>query len=246
VLLSAKRVGSTGKAHGLDMTDEMLALARENARKARVENVEFHKGYIEEIPLPDASVDVVISNCVINLSGDKPKVLLEVARVLRLGGRFAGKSPRNKHCRGMARNLLKAWPALWTFVAIPGVQPTNNHAERSLRGAVIYQIHLILDNYRTHKHADVNAWLAKHPRFHLHFTPTSSSWLNLVERFFGKLTDKAIRRGVFHSVPDLIAAIGDYLDATNADPQPFTWTASADSILEKVRRGRVTLNAINN
>jgi transposase len=75
------------------------------------------------------------------------------------------------------------------------------------------QIHLILDNYRTHKHADVNAWLAKHPRFHLHFTPTSSSWLNLVERFFGKLTEKAIRRGVFHSVPDLIAAIGDYLDA---------------------------------
>ncbi|MGA2164068.1 MAG: arsenite methyltransferase [Solirubrobacteraceae bacterium] len=89
VLLSAKRVGPTGKAHGLDMTDEMLALARENARKAGVENVEFHKGYIEEIPLPDASVDVVISNCVINLSGDKRRVLREVARVLRPGGRFA-------------------------------------------------------------------------------------------------------------------------------------------------------------
>jgi len=89
VLLSAKRVGPTGKAHGLDMTDEMLALARENARKAGVENVEFHKGYIEEIPLPDASIDVVISNCVINLSGDKPKVLREVARVLQPGGRFA-------------------------------------------------------------------------------------------------------------------------------------------------------------
>lgn len=89
VLLSARRVGPTGKAHGLDMTDEMLALARENAQKAGVENVEFHKGYIEEIPLPDASVDVVISNCVINLSGDKPKVLREVARVLRPGGRFA-------------------------------------------------------------------------------------------------------------------------------------------------------------
>jgi arsenite methyltransferase len=89
VLLSAHRVGPTGKAHGLDMTDEMLALARENARKAGVENVEFHKGYIEEIPLPDASVDVVISNCVINLSHDKPKVLREVARVLRPGGRFA-------------------------------------------------------------------------------------------------------------------------------------------------------------
>jgi arsenite methyltransferase len=89
VLLSAKRVGASGKAHGLDMTDEMLALARENARKAGVENVEFHKGYIEEIPLPDQSVDVVISNCVINLSSDKTRVLREVARVLRPGGRFA-------------------------------------------------------------------------------------------------------------------------------------------------------------
>jgi arsenite methyltransferase len=89
VLLSARRVGPTGKAHGLDMTDEMLELARENARKAGVENVEFHKGYIEQIPLADASVDVVISNCVINLSADKAKVLREVARVLRPGGRVA-------------------------------------------------------------------------------------------------------------------------------------------------------------
>jgi arsenite methyltransferase len=89
VLLSAKRVGPTGRAHGLDMTDQMLALARENARKAGVENVQFHKGYIEEIPLRDASIDVVISNCVLNLSGDKPRVLREVARVLRPGGRLA-------------------------------------------------------------------------------------------------------------------------------------------------------------
>jgi SAM-dependent methyltransferase len=89
VLISARRVGPTGKAIGLDMTDEMLALARENAQKAGVENVELHKGYIEAIPLPDASVDVVISNCVLNLSGDKPRVLREVARVLRPGGRFA-------------------------------------------------------------------------------------------------------------------------------------------------------------
>jgi arsenite methyltransferase len=89
VLISARRVGPTGKAIGLDMTDEMLALARENARKAGVENVEFRKGFIEAIPLPDASVDVVISNCVLNLSGDKPQVLREVARVLRPGGRFA-------------------------------------------------------------------------------------------------------------------------------------------------------------
>jgi len=108
------------------------------------------------------------------------------------------------------------------------------------------QIHLILDNYSTHKHDNVKQWLAKHPRFQLHFTPTSSSWLNLVERFFGNLTDKAIRRGVFHSVPDLIAAIEDYLEANNTDPTPFVWTATADQILDKVRRGRVALNAITN
>src|SRR5664280_1488818 len=105
-------------------------------------------------------------------------------------------------------------------------------------------VHLILDNYATHKHADVTAWLAKHPRFHLHFTPTSSSWLNLVERWFRDITDKAIRRGVFPSVPDLIAAIEDYLRVNNADPKPFMWTASAESILEKVRRGRVALEAV--
>ncbi len=104
------------------------------------------------------------------------------------------------------------------------------------------QIHLILDNYATHKHADVRKWLGKHPRFHLHFTPTSSSWLNLVERWFRELTDKALRRGVFRSVPDLIEAIEDYMNTHNDDPRPLVWTASAESILEKVARGRVALN----
>jgi SAM-dependent methyltransferase len=89
VLISAQRVGTSGRAIGLDMTDEMLELARTNAAQAGVGNVEFVKGYIEDIPLPDASVDVVISNCVINLAGDKSKVLAEAARVLRPGGRFA-------------------------------------------------------------------------------------------------------------------------------------------------------------
>ncbi len=108
------------------------------------------------------------------------------------------------------------------------------------------QVHLILDNYATHKHDNVQKWLAKHPRFELHFTPTSSSWVNMVERFFGKLTDKALRRGVFKSVPDLIAAIETYLKATNDDPKPFVWTATAQSILDKVARGRVTLDTITN
>jgi len=106
-------------------------------------------------------------------------------------------------------------------------------------------VHLICDNYATHKHESVRAWLDKHPRFHLHFTPTSSSWLNLVERWFRELTDKALRRGVFHSVPDLIAKIEDYLAAHNNDPKPFVWTATADDILAKVARGRVALQAVN-
>ena len=104
------------------------------------------------------------------------------------------------------------------------------------------QVHLILDNYHTHKHPETKAWLAQHPRFHLHFTPTSSSWLNLVERWFRELTDKNIRRGSFPSVPDLIASIEDYLRVTNANPKPLIWTASAESILEKVHRGGVALN----
>jgi transposase len=107
------------------------------------------------------------------------------------------------------------------------------------------QVHLICDNYATHKHPSVRVWLAKHPRFHMHFTPTSSSWLNLVERWFRELTDKALRRGVFHSVPDLIAKIEDYLAAHNDNPKPFIWTATAEDILAKVARGRVALQAVN-
>ena len=102
-------------------------------------------------------------------------------------------------------------------------------------------VHLIADNYATHKHPKVKAWLARHPRFHMHFTPTSASWLNLVERFFGEITRKRIRRGVFHSVVDLQRAINDYLEIHNADPKPFVWTASASAILEKVNRGKQAL-----
>ena len=108
------------------------------------------------------------------------------------------------------------------------------------------QIHLILDNYATHNHPSVKAWLAKHPRFQLHFTPTSASWVNMVEIFFGQLSAKAIRRGIFTSVPALIDAIETYLAAHNDNPEPFRWTANTDKILEKVRRGRVALDAITN
>lgn len=103
-------------------------------------------------------------------------------------------------------------------------------------------LHLILDNYATHKHPNVLRWLKRHPRFHLHFTPTSSSWLNLVERWFREITDKRIRRGVFRSVKELIAAIDEYVAKHNQNPKSFTWTAKAESILEKVRRARAVLD----
>ena len=107
-------------------------------------------------------------------------------------------------------------------------------------------VHLILDNYSTHKHDDVQKWLRRHKRFRLHFTPTSSSWLNLVERWFRELTDKALRRGSFNSVPALITAIEDYLEAHNDDPKPFVWTATAESILAKVTRARERIHQVVN
>ncbi len=104
-------------------------------------------------------------------------------------------------------------------------------------------IHLIVDNYAAHKTPEVKRWLKRHRRFHLHFTPTSASWLNLVERFFAEITRKRIRRGVFYSVADLQRAINDYLEHHNADPKPFVWTASASSIIEKVNRGKQALES---
>lgn len=104
------------------------------------------------------------------------------------------------------------------------------------------ELHLIVDNYATHKHPEVKAWLEKHRRFHLHFTPTSSSWLNMVERFFRDITDKRIRRGAFTSVPELEAAINAYIAVHNAKPKPFIWTAKASDILAKVTRARAALH----
>ncbi len=105
-------------------------------------------------------------------------------------------------------------------------------------------LHLILDNYGTHGHERVRRWLAKHPRFVLHFIPTSSSWLNLIERWFEELSQKAVRRGVFRSVEDLEQAIRDFLVAWNTNPTPFVWTASVEKILEKIARARHRLEQI--
>jgi transposase len=107
------------------------------------------------------------------------------------------------------------------------------------------ELHLIVDNYKTHKTKEVQTWLDKHPRFKLHFTPTSSSWLNLVERFFAEISGKRIRRGAFKSVAELEAAIHDYLAKHNAAPKPFVWTKTADAILEKCARARAALDAVN-
>jgi transposase len=97
-------------------------------------------------------------------------------------------------------------------------------------------LHLIVDNYGTHKHPQVRRWLAKHRRFHLHFTPTSASWLNLVERWFAEITRQRIRRGSFKSVPELVTAVQDYIKHNNQNPKPFRWTKCANQILAKVRR----------
>jgi transposase len=105
-------------------------------------------------------------------------------------------------------------------------------------------LHLVMDNYGTHKHQKVQSWLKRHPRFVPHFVPTSSSWLNLVERWFGELDSKAIRRGIFRSVPDLKEAIDAFLAAWNKDPKPFVWTATVESIVEKLSRCRQTLETI--
>ena len=100
------------------------------------------------------------------------------------------------------------------------------------------ELHLIADNYATHKHPAVQRWLSQHPRFHMHFTPTSASWLNMVERFFRDITQNRLKRDCFASVDQLITAIDNYLAKHNREPKPFIWTAKAADILEKVKRAR--------
>jgi len=147
VLISARRVAPTGRAIGLDMTDEMLALARANAAKAGVANVEFVKGYLEQMPIPDESVDVVISNCVINLSGDKPQVIREAARVLRPGGRFAVSDVIADP--GMD-DATRADMAAWTG-CIAGAL-TEAEFRAALQSAGLDQIE-IRETHRVHEHA---------------------------------------------------------------------------------------------
>jgi arsenite methyltransferase len=147
VLLSARRVGPTGKAYGLDMTDEMLDLARRNQRDAGVDNVEFLKGHIEQVPLPDATVDVVISNCVINLSADKPKVIQEAARVLKPGGRFAvsdviADESMDDATRGDMRQ----------FTGCIAGALTRAEFERALTGAGLVDVEIV-ETHRVHEHA---------------------------------------------------------------------------------------------
>jgi len=107
------------------------------------------------------------------------------------------------------------------------------------------QVHLIVDNYATHKHLKVRAWLGRHRRFHFHFTPTSASWLNAVEGLFAKLTRRRLKRGVFKGIADLQAAINRFLRETNDNPKPFIWTVDPDAIIEKVRRGKQVLASIH-
>jgi arsenite methyltransferase len=157
VLISARRVGSTGKAIGLDMTDEMLELSRANAAEAGVENVEFLKGYIEEIPLPDESVDVVISNCVINLAADKRKVLAEAARVLRPGGRFAVSDViADPDMDAATRADMQQWTG-----CIAGALTREEFAE-ALSDAGLTEIE-IRDTHRVHEHASSAIVRARKP-----------------------------------------------------------------------------------
>ncbi len=147
VLISARRVAPTGKAIGIDMTDEMLALARQNAAEAGIGNVEFIKGYIEQLPLPEASVDVVISNCVINLSGDKGKVLGEAARVLKPGGRFAVSDViADDDMDDATRADMQAWTG-----CIAGAL-TRGEFERALQDAGLRDVE-IRETHRVHEHA---------------------------------------------------------------------------------------------
>src|SRR5712671_858515 len=150
---------------------------------------------------------------------------------------------------GRARSLprWRSWPARSSGNAISGIGTRSSSFFSSALDREFpapLELHLVLDNYGTHKKDKVRAWLQKHPRFVLHFIPTSSSWLNLVERWFGELTQKAIRCGIFPSLCDLKQAIEAYLESWNEDPNPFVWTATAASIWAKITKCRDVLEKV--
>ena len=128
------------------------------------------------------------------------------------------------HLQGAGRRIRLSGLYVWAAVLCGDWAGLYWHAHEA--------VHLIADNYATHKHPAVQEWLAKHPRFNMHFTPTSASWLNMVERFFRDLTTERLRRGVFTSVPELVAAINEYVAHHNTDPKPFIWTKSARHLAE--------------
>ena len=371
--------------------DDRLCTLKRPARKAGVENVEFLKGEIENIPMPDNSVDVIISNCVINLSGDKDRVPIRSRNLskssatgraecapatismwttgqrcdTRVSNAMNSPLPGARRPRGADVALTLAGPpptvSHWTGAAmakaagisVSSVQPIwrahglrphlvrrfnlsndpqfaaklkeivglyvdpPDHAivlsvdEKSqiqaldrtqpglpmkkgradtmthdykrhgvttlfaaldvLEGKVIGQcmkrhrhqefirflnvidakvpkrkaVHVIVDNYAAHKHPKALEWIENHPRFVFHFTPTSASWLNAVESFFAKLTKKRLKRGVFRSLQELKDAIHRFLDDTNANPKPFTWTKDPNKIIAAVKRGHQMLNSIH-
>ena len=156
VLISARRVAPNGRAIGLDMTDEMLELARANAAEAGVENVKFVKGYLEDVPLPDSSVDVVISNCVINLSGDKPQVIREAARVLRPGGRFAVSDVIATAADEQTRADMAAWTG-----CVAGAL-TEAEFRTALENAGLEEVE-IQETHRVHEHAAAAIVRARKP-----------------------------------------------------------------------------------
>lgn len=131
----------------------------------------------------------------------------------------------------MERHRHQEW--LWFLRHLDAVTPSDK------------DLHLIVDNYSTHKHAKVQRWLKRHRRFHFHFTPTSASWLNMVERFFRDLTANRLRRGVFRDVPEMVDAIEGYIDKHNENPKPFIWTAKANDILAKVKRAHKALDKVH-
>ena len=169
----------------------------------------------------------------------------------QLGLPLAPKRPRTMTHNYIRHGTITLFAALATLTGalITRTETSHTHVEwlRFLKQIdretpKHLNLHLIADNYATHKHPKVKAWLARHPRFTMHFTPTSSSWLNLVERFFADLTGDVIRAGSFASVRDLVNDIQAYLKERNTNPKPYTWTAKGEAILEKIHRARAALN----